>query len=973
MMRIPKKVFLWLIVTTIVVLSGCGGSGSGGDSGLTDSGSTGVLVDPYISGAILQEVAEDGTTILQRGSTATDAQGHFEFSAEVQVGSIIETKISQLGTHVGEPNQVVLRRQIRANDDGLLVVSPLTTLIANDSTETDVEALLQTAGLTDFSAGDIYIDPMAGLDNLSSSVTSADLTRLQAAMAVANYLEATNKPKSSALDMNTSSEFQIFTSCLDAVQETLSPELFAQITAAQNNSGLTMQEFVNASVTYTRPVIAMMKSQLTNNGSIDPVALHDEAMSASSDMLNNMSGQNPGNGGPNGTTLYANDCAVCHGDLTNSNIPGRSADAIQSAIDQNIGNMGFLSTLTTEEVQAIATVLPIQQPTDPTQPVDGTTLYGNMCASCHSALANTTIQGNTASAIQSAIDQNVGNMGFLSTLTSAEVQAIADVLPGATPVDPTQPIDGATVYSSSCASCHGALASTSIQGRTASSIQSAIDQNIGNMGFLSTLTTEEVQAVADVLPAATPVDPTQPADGTALYTSECAGCHGTLANTNKPGRTATDIQSAIDQNVGNMGFLSTLTTEEVQAIADALPAAPPVDPTQPVDGAALYSTSCASCHGTLANTNKPGRTATAIQTAIDQNVGNMGFLSTLTTEEVQAIADVLPAAPPVDPTQPVDGAALYSTSCASCHGTLANTNKPGRTATAIQTAIDQNVGNMGFLSTLTTEEVQAIADVLPAAPPVDPTQPVDGAALYSTSCASCHGTLADTNKPGRTATAIQTAIDQNVGNMGFLSTLTTEEVQAIADVLPATNGNSGPDYSDCTACHAQPPNGTSEPNIDGAHSAHKAIASIGTDCQICHTGASHNGSVDLGFPADYNSAYGAATDNLDGTCSNISCHGGKTTPDWWSGSISLTADCTSCHNSSAGEYISQTSGRHRKHSRYSCTTCHNSTRMPNHIGDLLTDNFEVSAASTVGGSGTSVGSYSNGSCSSIACHGSERW
>jgi len=967
MMRIPKKVFLWLIVTTIVVLSGCGGSGSGGDSG-----STGVLVDPYISGAILQEVAEDGTT-LQRGSTATDAQGHFEFSAEVQVGSIIETKISQLGTHVGEPNQVVLRRQIRANDDGLLVVSPLTTLIANGSTETDVVALLQTAGLTDFSAGDIYIDPMSGLDNLSSSATSADLTRLQAAMAVANYLEATNKPKSSALDMNTSSEFQIFTSCLDAVQETLSPELFAQITAAQNNSGLTMQEFVNASVTYTRPVIAMMKAQLTNNGSIDPVALHDEAMSASSDMLNNMSGQNPGNGAPNGTTLYASDCAVCHGDLANSNIPGRSADAIQTAIDQNLGGMSIYANLTTAEIQAIAAVLPVPQPTDPTQPVDGTTLYGNMCASCHSALANTTIQGNTASAIQSAIDQNVGNMGFLSTLTTEEVQAIADVLPGATPVDPTQPVDGATVYSNSCASCHGALASTSIQGRTASSIQSAIDQNIGNMGFLSTLTTEEVQAVADVLPTATPVDPTQPVDGTALYTSECAGCHGTLANTNKPGRTATDIQSAIDQNVGNMGFLSTLTSEEVQAIADVLPAAPPVDPTQPVDGAALYATSCASCHGTLANTNKPGRTATAIQTAIDQNVGNMGFLSTLTTEEVQAIADVLPAAPPVDPTQPVDGAALYSTSCASCHGTLANTNKPGRTATAIQTAIDQNVGNMGFLSTLTTEEVQAIADALPAAPPVDPTQPVDGAALYSTSCASCHGTLADTNKPGRTAPAIQSAIDQNVGNMGFLSTLTTEEVQAIADVLPATNGNSGPDYSDCTACHAQPPNGTSEPNIDGAHSAHKAIASIGTDCQICHTGASHNGSVDLGFPADYNSAYGAATDNLDGTCSNISCHGGKTTPDWWSGSISLTADCTSCHNSSAGEYISQTSGRHRKHSRYSCTTCHNSTRMPNHIGDLLTDNFEVSAASTVGGSGTSVGSYSNGSCSSIACHGSERW
>ena len=34
--------------------------------------------------------------------------------------------------------------------------------------------------------------------------------------------------------------------------------------------------------------------------------------------------------------------------------------------------------------------------------------------------------------------------------------------------------------------------------------------------------------------------------------------------------TAEEIQAAIDGNRGNMGFLSSLTPEEVQAIADAL-------------------------------------------------------------------------------------------------------------------------------------------------------------------------------------------------------------------------------------------------------------------------------------------------------------------------------------------------------------------------------------------------------------------
>ena len=40
-------------------------------------------------------------------------------------------------------------------------------------------------------------------------------------------------------------------------------------------------------------------------------------------------------------------------------------------------------------------------------------------------------------------------------------------------------------------------------------------------------------------------------------------------------RTAADIQRAIAANRGGMGFLSTLTAAEVQAIADAIKAANP--------------------------------------------------------------------------------------------------------------------------------------------------------------------------------------------------------------------------------------------------------------------------------------------------------------------------------------------------------------------------------------------------------------
>jgi predicted CxxxxCH...CXXCH cytochrome family protein len=311
-----------------------------------------------------------------------------------------------------------------------------------------------------------------------------------------------------------------------------------------------------------------------------------------------------------------------------------------------------------------------------------------------------------------------------------------------------------------------------------------------------------------------------------------------------------------------------------------------------------------------------------------------------------------------------DGETLYHDNCSGCHGILASTGKPGR-----------STGGMGMLSNLTAGEIEAIADVLPGAPVVDPGLPADGNALYDSNCAGCHQPLATTAKPGKSAADIQAAIDGNLGGMGMLSSLTADEVLAIADVLPQAS-DPGPDYSDCTLCHGQPPSGNSYPNTAGAHAVHTALASVGGNCSICHLGAAHNSQVDLGFPAGFNAKSGPATDNLDGTCSSIKCHGGKTTPDWWSGSIAVNTQCASCHSSGTSQYNSYSSGRHAKHIQegYSCTVCHDTTTLQNgHFGNLESTSFELSPASTIGGGSTRVGSYSNGTCSSIACHGSKGW
>ncbi len=67
----------------------------------------------------------------------------------------------------------------------------------------------------------------------------------------------------------------------------------------------------------------------------------------------------------------------------------------------------------------------------------------------------------------------------------------------------------------------------------------------------------------------TPNDPT-PLTGAELYNMNCAGCHGVLSATNKPNRTAAAIQNAIDMNTGNMGFLSSLSPDEIRLISEAL-------------------------------------------------------------------------------------------------------------------------------------------------------------------------------------------------------------------------------------------------------------------------------------------------------------------------------------------------------------------------------------------------------------------
>jgi mono/diheme cytochrome c family protein len=328
-----------------------------------------------------------------------------------------------------------------------------------------------------------------------------------------------------------------------------------------------------------------------------------------------------------GATIYANNCAGCHGPLATSSKKGLTLARFTAAVTTNSATtgMGYLSTLTTAQVEALIAVLPAVTPTPGVTPT-----YANTCATCHGPLATSPKAGKSASAISAAIAANTGGMGSLSTLTATDIANIAAEL--ATVAPPPPPVGGAALYAANCAGCHGALASSTKGGATLARIQAGIAANPVAMGsFATTLTTQQLTDIATALAAVVPSIPT---DGPGLYTFYCASCHGALASSTKGGATAAKILATINSTVPArataMGTapLKALTTAQIDLIAAAL--------------STITPPACGSCHNVTPTTLTSRRHALHLSTtgsslvnsrfpAADQRCGTchgVGYTST---------------------------------------------------------------------------------------------------------------------------------------------------------------------------------------------------------------------------------------------------------------------------------------------------------------------------------------------------------
>ena len=118
-----------------------------------------------------------------------------------------------------------------------------------------------------------------------------------------------------------------------------------------------------------------------------------------------------------------------------------------------------------------------------------------------------------------------------------------------------------------------------------------------------------------------------------------------------------------------------------------------------------------------------------------------------------------------------------------------------------------------------------------------------GLALFTTYCSACHG-ASGSNINGRTSSAISTAI-ANVGSMNSIS-LTSAEIQAIADYLAGSTGGGGSESSGGTggipASHTNSEqgvlhaSGNDYPYTNGCTSCHGSTlqGDIGPSCYSCH-------------------------------------------------------------------------------------------------------------------------------------------
>lgn len=633
-----------------------------------------------------------------------------------------------------------------------------------------------------------------------------------------------------------------------------------------------------------------------------------------------------------GQALYAGNCAACHGSLASSGKLGATLARTQAAIAGNVGGMGYLSILSTPQIEAIVAALGSVSGAAPA--VSSSNYTGMWWVPAESGWGITVNhQGSTIFATLYTYSE--AGVPMWLVMSAGQLQADGRTFTGdlyratglafnATPSVPATSANLEVVGTMSITFSGTAAASLTYTYGGIAVTKNIVQHVFGTAAASCTTTTGSRAALTNYQDLWW--NPAEPGWGINI-TNQNDTVFATLYTYDSAGANHWMVMSAGVRQVDG-SYVGDLFVTNGPAF-NARPFAP-------IAAANLTRV------GTMRLAFADGNTGT-----LDYTVNGVPVSKSITrfvfSSPVPSCSSPRQAAP-----ASTDGASLYATQCAACHGPLATSGKGGATLARMQGAIAGNVGGMGYLSTLSATQLQAIVAALapvastPAAcgschsiPPGSGGHATHGA---GNSCGTCHG-------EGYGAGTVSAATHNNgirdlLGSIGWSP---SSQTCANACHGPATWSPTA--TLPCSSCHGIPP-------ATGVHATHSARY----PCSSCHDAGystttanvvtHRNGTRDVAASVGWNAA--------SQSCANA-CHG----PATWSPTATLS--CSSCHGNPPG-----TGGHARHSSGYQCGSCHGAGYSSSTVNAATHRNGIKELLASIGWSATSQ------SCAN-SCHGTGTW
>ena len=228
-----------------LILVGCGG-GSSSDStvDITDGDIPsytveGIIVDPYIVGAVLcEDVNKDASCGENEQTSSISTQnGSFSFDTNLTAGSHIIVKTH--GMHEGKMYDLDISGVV-ANDGTIDIVSPLTTFETKGLTTAQIAEILNNAASAsgvsgwNLTSADVGSNPISDglLDKTISEINEEDLVNIQASLASYGIL----KIMSGSEALSALSSVELYTSGMSGELYEISKVMIEHINSALNTT-----------------------------------------------------------------------------------------------------------------------------------------------------------------------------------------------------------------------------------------------------------------------------------------------------------------------------------------------------------------------------------------------------------------------------------------------------------------------------------------------------------------------------------------------------------------------------------------------------------------------------------------------------------------------------------------------------------------------------------------------------------------